>query len=600
MSRNLLKNRNVDKRHYVVLSIIFLLSAFLRIWYLDRIPSGIVADETDYVLNAKAIYHTGGSILSQNWSPWSLTTVPQEIPKAEFPYFISIPFVGPFGLSLFTARIGYAAVSILYVFIIFGIAQTLFGFWAGAAAGLLAAINPWSVYYGRTAYDVPIAITGYIAAFYLLIRLKGPKLLWSLIPLCIAFYSYIGTKILFVPYTVFALLGSWLLVHKKTNTKWFVIIGIVSLLVFTNYAIRIQSLGANSRISQIFTPTSKSVVDAVDSQRRLTLTSPLTKLFANKIVVYAKEATIKFAGAFSPTILFTNGEGIATFSLWEHGLFYPLDAIFLILGICTLFTAAPILLMFLLAIIMTSTLPSIMSTVGTTYVHRSSLMYPFFTIIMGYGMVSFLRLIRNQTYKKIGIVLLSLVYVLLIANFVYLYFFRFPFYNSESFGLSQRVYSKYMKLAVDHGIHIDNISATSVVYFRNYIFYNNIPNASTIPAVRTAFETKNFTLGNAVFTKNCPTSEDIAAGKSIYILSDTAPCKKLFINQPMIVIPTLSDGGSLYMIFNDKICTNYALASYPTGFSINDFAIEELSEKQFCERFIIRYSQPLYLPAPEK
>jgi hypothetical protein len=64
----------------------------------------------------------------------------------------------------------------------------------------------------------------------------------------------------------------------------------------------------------------------------------------------------------------------------------------------------------------------------------------------------------------------------------------------------------------------------------------------------------------------------------------------------MTVIPSLSDGGTLYMIFNDKTCSQYALSSYPTGFSASDFLVESLSEKQFCERFVIRYSNPLYLP----
>ena len=63
----------------------------------------------------------------------------------------------------------------------------------------------------------------------------------------------------------------------------------------------------------------------------------------------------------------------------------------------------------------------------------------------------------------------------------------------------------------------------------------------------------------------------------------------------MIAIPTLADGGTLYMIFNDHLCGQYALPAYPSGFTIDDFDMK-LPEKQFCERFVIRYSQPLYLP----
>lgn len=579
------------------LTVLFLiLATFLRLWYIDRIPTGLVADELDYVLNAKAIYHTGGSIITQDWSPLSLTTVPDEIPKAEFPYIISLPFVGPLGLSIFTARIGYAIMSVVYVLLVAATASAFFTPWVGVIAGFMAAINPWSIYYGRTAYDVPIAIMGYLAALYLLAKLKGPWLLLTVVPLFVGFYSYIGTKVLFLPFVGISLVGVWLLIHKKRDTIWLVLVGLVSAAIFGHFVLNLRSLDANQRVNQLFTPFNQSVAASVDMQRRLTLASPLTRLFANKPVVYTKEAMIKFFGAFSPSILFTNGEGMATFSLWEHGLFYPLDALFLIIGIGILVTTAPGILTLFGLLIAISTLPSVLSTAGTTYVHRSSLMYPLLTILIAYGLHVSVSHMKTK-WRMVGIGVITLLYVCLVVNFAYLYYFRFPYYNSESFGLSQRIYSKYMKLANDKGIPVVNISASSSVgYYRNFLFYNNIPSKETIPTIRSAFKTKTYTWGLSSFTDTCPTASDLVEGNMSYILSDTSPCKDMFIKQPMIAIPTLSDGGTLYMIFNDHVCGQYALSEYPSGFTIEDFDVEHLSEKQFCERFTIRYSQPLYLP----
>lgn len=575
---------------------IVVVAAFLRIWYLDRIPTGVVSDETDYILNAKATYETGGSILSPRWSPLSLTTVPGEIPKAELPYILSIPFVGPFGLSLFTSRIAYALVSVGYVLIVLGIAHILLGPEVGLVAGLVAAINPWSVYYGRTAYDVPIAITGYLLAFYLLLRLKGSNLLWSIIPFLIGFYSYIGTKVLFIPYAFVTLWTAWSIHHKKKQATWFVVIGVILTLVFINYVLHLKSLDANARVSQLFTPFDATVAQNVDLERRLTLASPLTSLFTNKLVIYTKQVIIKFFGAFSPSLLFTNGEGIATFSLWEHGLFYPIDALFLIIGICVLFMTQPILLSALGGIIATSALPSVLSTAGTTYVHRSSLMYPFFTIIIAYGLVHTIRWAKIKQIKSPVLVAISLIYMLFTVNFVHLYFFRFPYYNSESFGLSQRIFTRYTTLAALHHIPVTHITGSIVGYFRSYIFYANVPTKQTIPKIRDAFATNIFHWDNATFTTTCPTQSEIAAANSTYILSDTSPCKPLFSQKSMVVIPNLSDGGTHYMIFNDRMCNAYTLSPYPTGFTIDDFLVENLSEKQFCQRFVIRYKQPLYMP----
>ncbi len=589
-------NKNYRWMFFVCFGFIAIISIFLRFWYLDRIPTGLVTDELEYILNAKTLYHTGGSVSSEDWSFWSFTTVPGEMPKGEFPYIISLPFVGPFGLSIFTARIGYAIISVLYVLIIFLIAKTLFGSWCGIASGFLAAINPWSVYYGRTAYDVPVAITAFLLFFYLIIRLKGPKLLIAVIPLFIAFYSYIGTKVLFLPFVFLSILGSWFTIHKRREGIWLTLILVLSMSIFSIFIFRIRTLDANTRMGQIYTPFDQSVTYDVNSQRRLTLESPLTALFANKAVVYAKNVLNKFTGAFSPTILFTNGEGVATFSLWEHGLFYPLDALFLAIGIMALFNTSPAMFLLFMSIIIISVLPSVLSTVSTSYVHRSSLMFPFFLILMGYGIEKTVIFFQNK--KRFVIILgIVFVYLILVANFVYLYFFRFPYYNSESFGLSQRLYSRYISLADIQHSSVVIITNSLEEYFRNYLFYNNVLNSDTIPLIRTLLRQQQYKWKNVVFTNVCPTESEIESGITTYFINEESPCKKLFINRSMVVIPLLSDGGTLYRIFNDTLCNKYALSQYPTGFTIDDFKIEKHSEKLFCERFIIKYTEPLYLPS---
>ena len=58
------------------LFLIIVLALFLRLLWLDRIPTGISNDELDYVLTAKAIFFTGTDIAGSGWSPLSLTTPP--------------------------------------------------------------------------------------------------------------------------------------------------------------------------------------------------------------------------------------------------------------------------------------------------------------------------------------------------------------------------------------------------------------------------------------------------------------------------------------------------------------------------------------------
>ncbi len=599
-NRPILSNHQTSKGptlpwwYTILVGLFIFLAIVLRFWYLDRIPTGIVMDEFDYILNAKFVYHTGTNIQA-NWSPWSLSTLPNEVPKGELTYLVSLPFVGPFGLSIFTARIGFAIVSIFFVLICFQIASTLFGPWVGLVTGYMMAINPWSVYFGRTGYDVPVSVMFYMLSLLCMLKLKGPKLLVTLIPLFLAFYGYIGMKLLFVPFVLISAIGAWTTIHKRNDTKWFVILVCLALLIFGQFVFRVQTTTANLRVGQIFTPFDPKITIDVDLQRRLTIASPLTNLFANKPIVYVKLMGEKYLGAFSPTILFTNGEGIATFALWQHGLFYPIDALFLILGMMMLYATTPTILSFLALLIAISPIPSILSTEGATYVHRSSLMYPIMTMLISYGIVGAVATIRNR--KKFFFVLgIILVYGILVCNFVYLYFFRFPYYNSESFGFSQRLYSRYAVLAGKNHIPVVNITDAPQLYFRNYMLYGNIPNAHTIPAIREIFRKDDYVWDNATFTKTCPTKSEIDTGKTTYLISNASPCKELFIKRPIITIASLSDGGSIYNIFNDQMCSKYALGNYPTGFTMNDFDVEHLSEEQFCTKFVIRYTNPLYQP----
>ncbi|HLD24679.1 MAG TPA: hypothetical protein VJB96_02055, partial [Patescibacteria group bacterium] len=274
---------------------------------------------------------------------------------------------------------------------------------------------------------------------------------------------------------------------------------------------------------------------------------------------------------------------------------YPIDALFLLVGTSLLLATFPLMAIFFAALIALSTIPSVFSIVGTSYGHRSALMYPFLTILISYGIVETIRKVKTSLRPWVlgGIVF---GYILVTANFVYLYFFRFPYYNSESFGLSQRLYSRYTALAEKHDTPVIHLTEAPELYLRNYVFYRNAVHRNTVEDIRNRFLQKNYAWENATFTKTCPTKEEIDKGETTYILSETSPCKDLFIKRPMTAIPTLSDGGTLYMIFNDRVCSDYALSAYPTGYTLDDFAIEKLSEKRFCERFIIRYTQPLYLP----
>lgn len=199
-----------DVKSMLPLFIIICLAALLRFTLLDRIPNAVGGDELTYIVTAKSIFLTGRDITG-TWSPWSifLFRYPPHEQQAELPYFLHLPFSGPFPFSLFTARIPFALLSIGIVIILYFLTKKLINVHAAIATGLIAAINPWLIYIGRTAYESTPATFFYLLGFYLLLSLRGSKLFISVPVFFLAFYSYIGMKLIFLPLIILFCLFAW-------------------------------------------------------------------------------------------------------------------------------------------------------------------------------------------------------------------------------------------------------------------------------------------------------------------------------------------------------------------------------------------------------
>lgn len=567
---------------FIHLLIIIVLSLFLRTILLDRIPTGITEDELDYVLNAKAVAVTQKDI-SQTWSPFSLTTPPYEVPKAEIPYLLIAPFflISP-SLSLLNARIPYALFSVLFVITMYLIGRKVLNRNAGFVIGLVAAVNPWSIYFGRTSYDTPLAVYFYIAAFYVLLVSKGYKILFSFPFFAIAFFSYIGTKILYVPFIAITIFYSWW-INKKKYYKQFIILSILCLIPLVYFLISIKTHRVVLRTGDIVSLNSQSIVNTVDRARRATIQHPFSNIFVNKGTIGGEELLNNYLGVFSTSYLFLYGENSPFISLWYHGIFYYIDAIFLLIGVYYLFRTKRGLWYVLVAILLIGPLPSVASTVGQSYSIRASVSFPIFMIFIGSGIWAVINLKKAKLYRYIMFFAIGAAYIFLVLNFMNLYLFRHPIYSSEAFGLSGRIVSRYIALAEKENQIVVFLDYKNNPYlFKQYIFYTDGYNKESAPLIARDIKTSNNNYKNLLI-EECP--NEILDNTVVIGKSDTK-CKTVIGIKNYLSIPLLYDGGEIYRIYNDKICSQYSLLRYPYNFSIDDFAIEKLSTKRFCEKFI--------------
>ncbi|RJQ25346.1 hypothetical protein C4577_06095 [Candidatus Parcubacteria bacterium] len=166
-----------------------------------------------------------------------------------------------------------------------------------------------------------------------------------------------------------------------------------------------------------------------------------------------------------------------------------------------------------------------------------------------------------------------------------------PLYNSEGFGFSGRILSKYISLASDNNqnvVLIDHSLESSIPpLFKQYLFYNNMLSRKTVSEISSVVKRSNYDYKNFKVSL-CP-KESLPLNYTIITLPDNK-CKSTSSLSKNLSISQLSDGGEIYKIFNDKVCNKYMLNRYPIGIGLNDLEVERLSEKLFCEKFITSFN----------
>ncbi len=562
--------------------LIIVVSAALRFIFLDKFPIGISGDELDYVLNAKALAVTGTD-LSQTWNPLLLQTPPFEVPKAELPYFLIAPFIGISPLSLFFARLPFALFSVLFTVVMYLLSAKLFDRNKALIIGLIAAINPWCIYFGRTSFDTPLAVYFYFFGLYLLLVLKKKKVFLALIAFTIAFFSYIGTKLIYLPFVSISIFYAWYENNKK-DTFMYAGLFVVALISLLFFVVRLPFSPVSYRQTDILSYKSADVVSVVNSNRRLSIQTPLTNILDSKPIILGKKLVENYLSVFSTSYLFLYGENSPFISLWTHGVFYYIDSIFMLLGVCYAFCKNRKIFFLLVSIVLIAPIPSLASVVGSSYSIRSSAMFPVLIIFIGLGISYVIYFFKTPRYKLFVAIAIAGIYFFSLINFLNIYLFRNPVYSSETFGFSGRLVSRYVVLSQQQNQDVYFMEAKpSVIPYilKQYIFYANIYNKQSSKTIAKVIQSRVYQLNN-LHIGSCPK----ALATNTAVITSTNGCSVLSKYTHKLTIPLLGDGGAVYTIYNDNLCSMYQLKRYPSDFRINDFAIESLSAENFCKLFI--------------
>lgn len=286
-------------RHKIILVVILVLAGGVRLWGLHISPPSLNWDEAALGYNAYSLWTTGQDEYGYRW-PLSLRSFDDYKPPLYA--YLTAPVVGIRGLNEFNTRFVSAVAGLGSVLLLYLITKKIAGEPEAIAAAGLSAINPWSIYFSRGAFEANLSLTLVLGIVYLVLN---KKFLTAAILAGVNTLAYHSAKIYLWP-----ILG-WIGWKSRSGKVWLAMAAAIAI-----FSVPIW-LGSGLA--------------------RLRSTSIL-KLYreTGSIYLFTGEIVNRYLSYFSPANLFVRGSNEPNQKVVGFAPFYTWEVIVFVLGLGTI------------------------------------------------------------------------------------------------------------------------------------------------------------------------------------------------------------------------------------------------------------------------
>jgi len=579
------------KKENLAIILVLLLSLIIRFWRLDLNPIGLVHDEMHQLINAKSL------ALAGNGAAGTGAGILQNEPFCdgncifgELPTYLLIPFAF-FKTTFPWLKTPLILVSVLMIFWFIKLFENLTkNKWIGIMVGLMIAINPWAINFGRTAYENVFSFMFYVWSLYLLTKTKFElkNQIWAIILGFAASLSYFGAKPIFVPLMLVGLgYGFWM---EKKNFKKYFLLGLLTVGLMGGYGLILKNSYAGTRLKET-TLVNNEIVNQVNEERRMSLEIPIFRdIFINKYTVLSKVLLKKFFFGLAPNYLFNEGElGYDHFMIANHSFMYLVDLPLIVLGVYALLVISIPAVILIGMIIFILPITPTLSNYATTYALRSGLTYPILAAVAAIGVYFLINKIKNKKWKFFMGIFLFIVYFVSLVNFLVMYWYRNPFEKTAGWFFHERELVKYISLIreKDSSIKFEVITEDPVDIIYAYgLFSGKINEKNFIEEMNKTIASKEYFIDGIKVGKICPKKIE---KNIVYLMAQNKACIKEPNN--LARISELRDAGTRWTIPNEILCKDIKLPQYPYPRKIEEFKIENMNRETFCKTWV---SQPVF------
>ena len=569
-------------RALIIIALAVIISA--RFLWIDRLPPGMQHDEIEYVLSSKT-YQMFDTDLSGVTFPESLIKTRTHGAISPIPPLFFSPIWNIFPMNMMTVRIAYLLLNVATALILARFVWALFKNRALSIITLfLFLLNPWSLFFSRQAIDAVFALFFFLLGITILIERRRYALIASYIFLLLGFFSYNGAKLLFVPVAMMSTMYAYrkeFFIKKRNLSKPFIFLISIGLTlgVFILTSKLTPDSVYSSRSTEISFLNEPYLADKVNDLRKGSISSSLNILFINKATVALLTLIQGYFGALSFQQLFVVGENFA-----YHGYFYAFELLFIFIGGGALFIKKRSAFYFIMSLVIVAPMITASSLNGVSILNRSFMLLPLFVILTAFGIYALYQKLSQRVNKVTLIGIFSLIYAVSFANLSFTYFYQVPIHENGFYQVSTRVLASYILKESSNDKKVVVISKEPrQLYLETVFFMSRDDQEKQLETKQAEENMTKYTINNSIeFVTGCPAK---LATKKIIIVSRDFPDCASKLKSSFLIIDQV-DAGVDYRIISGNFCKPYALSRWRGIHKVSDYAIEALSNQEFCERWI--------------
>jgi 4-amino-4-deoxy-L-arabinose transferase-like glycosyltransferase len=435
------------------LFLIVVLASVLRFSYLDYCPPAMNWDEVSHGYNAYSILTTGKDEWGVRFPAIFRAYGDYKLPVYIYVTAISEKFFGPTTLAVrlpsVLAGIGTVIFSYLLVLELFKRKNI------ALISAFLVAIEPWSLFLSRGAFEANLALFLIVSGVYLFLKSfrRARSLILGTVLLGLSVWTYNSARV-FVPALVVALvliyrgdLGRLAKEHKKT-----VVISLfLFVLFFAPMLIQLLQPVGMARYGKV-SIVDRGAIAKIEQARNISTLAPvLNRLVNNRYIYFSGVFAKNWASHFTASFLFIKGGSDYQFSIPGRGILFWPGIIPLMIGFLHLIIKRSKESLLVLAWLLISPIPSALTS-EAPHVLRAIVMLPVPMIVTAIGIYTIADWLNGKIhiFGQVMVFLYILVSFFFLENYLMTYFLDYRSDYSWSWQYGYKEVVNYAKANYDN------------------------------------------------------------------------------------------------------------------------------------------------------